>query len=153
MSSAFAVFVSLTLASHAVGDERDLDDESMRFANTLVAAYNCELLGYGVDYVGLADWGHEMRQAIMAQGATDEEALERIQSEVRFVRDRFNARYYSAIFYGGEAQGRYQRTFTKKCNALADNQDTASFFNKPEGRLSHAGLRRKIGYPVLRPED
>lgn len=150
MGSTFAIFASLALASPSVANDRELEDESMRFANVLVTAYNCELLGFGVDYTGLADWGYETREAMVAEGTPDEEALERIRSDVRVVRRRFNTRYNSAITFGGEAQGRYQRTFTKKCNKLADNQETAALFTKPERRLSFAELRQKVVYLSLR---
>ena len=88
MSATFTILSSLALASGAAETDRNLDEESVRFANTLVTAYTCDLLGYGVDYISMVDWGHETREAMMAEGATYDEAMKRMQADVRVVRDR-----------------------------------------------------------------
>lgn len=156
MSVALAIFASLALTSNPFEQVRDLDEGSMRFANTLVTAYTCDLLGYGVDYIALADLGYETQEAMMKQGATYDEAMNRIRADVRRTRDRFNSRYYTAIYRArfnvraaddvtspGQLQ-RFQRTFTSRCNALAEQEETAAFFTKPESRLSSADLSRKV---------
>lgn len=155
MSATFTVLASLALASGAAEADRNLDEESVRLANTLVTAYTCDLLGYGVDYISMVDWGHETREAMMAEGATYDEAMKRMQADVRVVRDRFNATYGTAItasrwaiFDNGITshgpQGRYMKTFSKRCNRLAKDEVTSAFFTKPESRVSGAELSRKV---------
>lgn len=155
MSAAFTVLASVALASGAAEPDRNLDDASMRFADTLVTAYTCDLLGYGVDYISMIDWGHETREAMMAQGATYNEAMDRMQADVRVVRNRFNATYGSAIMASRWAifdfdvtshgpQGRYMKTFTKRCNRMAKDDVTSAFFTKPDNRVSGAELSRKV---------
>lgn len=145
MNAAFGLMASVALGSVPANEAQDIDDDAMRFANTLITAYSCDLLGYDVNYIGLVDRGHEIREAIMDGGATYDEATERLQGKVRSVRGRFNRRYRSAIFAGGETRGRFWKSFAKKCNALADSEETAEFFKKPKRRLSYAEFRRKIG--------
>ena len=131
-------------------------DQSMRFANTRVTADTCDLLGYGVDYIGIADRGHQARERMMEQGATYDEAMDRIRADVSSVRNRFNSRYYSAIYLerfnvlaadnvtSSGPQERFQKTFTKRCDDLAEREETAALFAKPESRLSGAELRRRV---------
>ncbi|MEM7688388.1 MAG: hypothetical protein AAF291_05135 [Pseudomonadota bacterium] len=145
-----------TQASAPSTTEATLDDASTRFAHVLVTSYTCDLLGYGVDYLAIADLGHETRERMMADGATYDEAMERIRADVTRVRDRFNSRYYSAIYRGrfnfGAAdvfpdngqQQRFQKTFTDRCNDLVEEGPTAAFFTKPDERLSSADLSRKV---------
>lgn len=161
MSATFTVLASLALASGAAEPDRNLDDESMRFANTLVTAYTCDLLGYDVDYISMVEWGHETREAMMERGATYDEAMDRMQADVRLVRDRTNATYGSAInrlrfntggatgVFDSGAEGRYRKTFTKRCNRLASAKDTGSFLTTPEKRLSMAALGRKVRQLVV----
>lgn len=153
---AIASSLALTSAPASATVSTDLDDASMRFANTLVTAYTCDLLGYGVDYIGIADRGHQVRERMMEQGATYDEAMTRIQADVANMRDRFNSRYYTAILLtrfnvpaadditSSGPQERFQKTFTDRCDDLAETEETAALFLKPESRLSSADLRRRV---------
>lgn len=156
MSVTLGFWAPLALMSGTAAATNDVDAQSKRFANTLVTAYTCDLLGYGVDYIGIADLGHETRERMMADGATYDAAMERIQGDVTRIRDRFNSRYYSAIyrarfnldaagvFQNSGSQERFQKTFTDRCNDLAEKGQTAALFTKPEERLSSADLSRKV---------
>jgi hypothetical protein len=81
--------------------------------------------------------------------------MERSLADVTHVRNRFNSRYHSVIYHArflGRAadsfdngqQQRLQKTSTKRCNDLAESEETAALFEKPESRLSSAELNRKV---------
>ncbi len=155
MSAPLGVLASLAMVSGTVEPERNLDDASMHFATTLVTGYTCNLLGYGVDYLGIVDWGHETREAMIASGIEPDEAMNRMQADVRNVRNRFNGTYGSAItasrwaifdsnVHSHGPQGRYMKTFTKRCNELVRDKRTAAFLTKPDERVTGADLSRKL---------
>lgn len=130
------------------------DSGSARFAEVLVTAYVCEHLGFGVNYEGLAGWGDTIGERMAADAAIPpEQALARIRGDVVTARERFNAIHGPAVWAtamtltgvdaGSDAQYRFQKTFTGRCNDVVAAADTAAFFVAPEDRLSGADLSRK----------
>lgn len=158
MGASMAILAPLAMisASTPATTAANVEEDSTRFANTLVTAYTCDLLGYGVDYIGIADRGHQLRERMMDQGATYDEAMDRIRADVANMRDRFNSRHYTAIYRtrfnvpaadnitDSGPQQRFQKTFTDRCDELAEREETAAFFVKPQSRLSSAELSRKV---------
>lgn len=159
MSASLTLLSSLVLASSpaasgAVDQNASLDDQSMRFANTLVTSYTCDLLGFGVDYQGLADWGYTLQDSYVNAGVSEDQAMDQIQAKVRRVRNRVNDAYsavwafapFRAAFIGSggtERQYRFQKTYMDRCNSLAEAEETSAFFSAPDRRLSGAELTRK----------
>lgn len=147
----------LPLAAMTMADDRLVsaaDGGSARFADVLVTAYVCEHLGFGVNYEGLANWGETIGERMAADAAIpSEQALARIRDDVVSARERFNAIHGPAVWAsamtltgidaGSDAQYRFQKSFTGRCNDLVAAADTGAFFAAPEGRLSGAGLSRK----------
>lgn len=155
MSGALTILASLVLASNSAEQLRDIDDESRRFANVLVKSYSCDLLGYKVDYVGLADWGFDIRNRFVDAGLEPDAAMGRIQADIGIVRRRFNFSYGSTIlwrqsspiidvFIEGRGVGDFIHVFTERCDDLAEQEKTAVFFEKPEQRLSVGDLYKKL---------
>lgn len=152
MSTALTILASLAMASSSAEGTKGLDDESMRFANVLVKSYSCDLLGYDVDYVGLADWGFDIRNRLVEAGLEPDTAMSRIQADIRTVRARFNSAHLSTILLidyldfnpGDRGMGGFIHVFTKHCDALAEQETTAAFFAKPEQRLSVGDLFKKL---------
>ena len=156
MSGALTILAALVMASDSPEELRDIEDESMRFANVLIRSYNCEVLGYKVDYVGLADWGYVIRDRFVAAGLEPEAAMGRIQADVRLVRRRYNSAEGSPLVWidyspvtdfiiGGDGGvGYFIHVFTERCDALAEQEHTAAFFEKPEKRLSVGDLYEKL---------
>jgi hypothetical protein len=72
MSAVLPVLSAMALASGAIEtDPRvNLDNRSMRFGHTLVTAYTCDLVGYGVDCIGIADLGHGTHGCMVARGSS-----------------------------------------------------------------------------------
>lgn len=153
----WSVTLILPLAAMAMGGdaspETDTDSASERFARVLVTAYVCESLGYGVNYEGLADWGHAIAAQMESDGATPEAAMAHIRSDVRNARDRFHAIHgqtlgtaaasvsgYAGVMEGSDAQYRFQKSYTDRCNDLAAAPDTGALFTAPERRLSGAAF-------------
>lgn len=160
MSAALSFLAPLVAASLSssgpVESEASLDRASMRFADVLVTSYSCELLGFDVDYQGLAEWGEETRARLVAAGADPGDALSRMQDDIGAQRDSFH-RYQGKVIrqvvarrglanidLGHDAIYRYQKTFTDRCEDLAASSDAGAFFVAPDERLSGAGLGRKI---------
>jgi len=157
MSMAFSFLASLTALSltPAVTTEKEvaLEHASTRFADVLVTSYTCELLGFEVDYEGLADRGEETRARLVAAGFDPDEALSLMQRDIQTRRNRFNQYQGGLILWRGarlannfddEALYRFQKTFTNRCTDLAGSGDVGAFFGSPEERLSGADLVRKI---------
>jgi hypothetical protein len=155
MSGALTILASLVMASNSPQGLREVEDESMRFANVLINSYNCEVLGYKVDYVGLADWGFVIRDRFVAAGLEPEAAMGRIQADIRVVRRRYNSANASPLLWidyspvtdiiiGGRGMGDFIHLFTERCDALAEQEHTAAFFEKPEKRLSVGDLYKKL---------
>lgn len=161
MAASLSVLAWLALASGSAAPDRNLDDESLSFANTLVTSYSCDLLGYDVDFIGLTDRGHDIREAMIEAGATPEQAMERIQSHVRLARARFNKTYASAFIFhasvgadtnsaGTDPLYRFMKTLTKRCNELAEARETSALFIAPNERMSGAEVSRKIRMLAMR---
>lgn len=157
MSMAFsflAPLAALSLAPAVIAEnEVALEHASMRFADVLVTSYTCDLLGFEVDYAGLADWGEETRARFVAAGIDPDEALSRIQRDIQTRRNRFHHHQGGLILWRGvwlannfddEALYRFKKTFTDRCTDLAGSSDAGAFFGSPEERLSGADLVRKI---------
>jgi hypothetical protein len=153
----WSVSLMLPLAAMAIGgdmpSDADTDSVSERFARVLVTSYVCETLGYGVNYEGLADWGHAIAAQMESDGATPEAAMAHIRSDVRNARDRFHLIHGQTLrtaalagpgrLGGDEAQYRFQHRFTKRCNDLVAAPDIGALFTAPEQRLSGAAFSRK----------
>lgn len=155
MSATLALLAPLALGLGASGTVHQLEDERQIFADVLVTSYVCDLLDYRVDYLAIADRGHETRERIMINtGATYDEALERMQSDVQVKRNWFNRTYRSALGRSGrinttvensvEPQFRFQKTFSDRCDDLAEASETNAFVSAPEKRISGAALSRKV---------
>lgn len=161
-----AVSFGLPLAGLAMLADAPLDmpvdpgAESARFANVLVTSYVCEHLGYSVDYAGLSDWGDRVIEDLVAAGVAPKDAMIRIRSDVRRERDNFNERHGNAVWQTGllmtgvdqgtDAQYRFQKTFTDRCNMLARSSDAGVYFGAPESRLSGADLSRKTRALIIK---
>lgn len=147
----------LPLAAMTMAGERPVsaaDSGSARFADVLVTAYVCEHLGFGVNYEGLAGWGETIGERMAAEAAIpSDRALARIRADVVTARERFNAVHGPAVWAsaitltgvdaGSDAQYRFQKSFTGRCNDLVAAADTGAFFTAPEDRLSGADFSRK----------
>lgn len=143
-------------ADAAVFTDAELERQSWRFAKVLVDSYACDLLGYEVDYEGLADWGWETHLRLVDAGASDEEALARIRNDVGVHRMRFNSFHGQVVplsFRGNaaliglsndEALYRFKKTFGDRCDDLIDSSDAGAFFEPPEERMSGQELVRKL---------
>jgi hypothetical protein len=119
------------------------------------------LLGYHVSYTGLADWGYEIREGMIDSGIDPDDALNRIQGDLRTVRNRFNTLYDLKNAFnrwnGGSFPGDFIHIFSGRCDELAENAETAALFVKPDERLSLTELgfrsartpRRNAGSPVV----
>lgn len=155
MSGTLTILASLVLSSVSAEELKDIDDESTRFANVLVKSYSCDLLDYGVDYQGLADWGFDIRDRFVDAGFEPDAAMGRIRADIRIVRGRFNSAYLSTIRpnrllpalevnVGEPGLGGFIHVFTERCDELAEQEKTAAFFRKPEQSLSVGDLYKKL---------
>lgn len=121
-----------------------VEDQSREFADALVTAYACELLGYQVDYDGLADYGYEVRDNFVAFGLDPSQAMERMQRDVRQRRARFNTyegrfiagpiREFSSLGYSPQAKFRHR--FTRLCSKLTASQTVGFYITEPEERAN-----------------
>ncbi|MEO0872048.1 MAG: hypothetical protein AAFY19_08850, partial [Pseudomonadota bacterium] len=126
---------------------------SRDFADTLITSYACEVLGYTVDYEGLADYGYEIRDNFVAFGVEPSEAMERMQSDVRQRRERFN-RFEGgflrfrvgnfADFDGYSPQGRFRHQYQRRCNRLTQSRRVGYLIEKPEARVSMQELNAAL---------
>ena len=137
------------------------DSGSARFAEVLVTAYVCEHLGFGVNYEGLAGWGEAIGERMAEDAAIPpEQALARMRGDVVTARERFNAIHGPAVWAtamtltgveaGSDAQYRFQKSFTGRCNDLVAAADSGAFFAAPGDRLSGADLSRKTRAAMIR---
>jgi hypothetical protein len=157
----WSVSLMLPLAAMAMGGdappETDTDSASERFARVLVTAYVCETLGFGVNYEGLADWGHAIAAQMESDGATPEAAMAHIRGDVRDARDRFHYLHgqtlvtaaaidsgFAGMTEGYDAQYRFQKSFTDRCKDLAAAPDIGALFTAPEQRLTGAEFSHTI---------
>lgn len=163
--SFLAPLAAMSLAvSDAADSEAELESRSWRFADVLVTSYVCDLLDYEVDYEGLADWGWETHGRIVAAGATDEQALLRMQRDIRAQRVQFHRHYGRVIIgsgrnvlvvglMGDEALFRFKKTFGDRCDEMAAASDVGAFFTRPDERLSGADLWRKMDNMARRSRE
>lgn len=160
MGVALSLALPLAAMSMASGDQPGPDAGSARFANVLVTAYVCEHLGFGVDYVGLADWGDAITDDLIAAGTAPEGALAHIRRDVVTARGAFHRSHGNALWGAGmmmtgvengyDAQYRLQKTFTDRCNRLVRSSDAGAYFVAPEARLSGAELSRKTRAMIVK---
>lgn len=154
MSGALAVLASMLLAASHGEPVQDPDKESMRFADALVTSYSCELLGYEIDYGGITAWGSDIQSRMFDVGIEPEEAMRRMQADVRTVRNRFSNLYFSIIprwrapewaAVGGPDLGQFIHVFSRRCDTLVEQDQTAAFFRQPDQRISVGDLVLKLG--------
>lgn len=157
----FAPLFALPLAAMAMsGDALPKPEaDSARFADVLVTAYVCEHLGFTVDYDGLARWGDGITERFVAAGTAPKDALANVRRDIRAERDAFHRSYGNAVWVtgmtpvgvdaGSDAQYRFQKTFTDRCNALVRSSDAGGYFLAPESRLSGADLSRKTRAMII----
>ena len=131
----------------------DVEEQSRDFADALVTSYACDVLGYTVDYEGLADYGYEIRDNFVAFGMEQSEAMEQMQSDIRQRRDRFNRFEGSflqwrvdnfADFDGYSPQGRFRHQYQRRCNQLTQSQKVGYLITKPEDRVSMQELNANL---------
>ena len=159
MATALTILAPLALAMGGAQLNVDIDDQSARFANVLVTSYNCELLGYGVDYMGLADWGYAIRDAMVDNGVAADKAMAKMQADVRSARRRYNdtVRWTASGIqipgtvartpFSNDLFGQFRHVYHERCDRLSSEDQTAAYFAPPEERLSGADIGRKLrGY-------
>ncbi|MEM6859003.1 MAG: hypothetical protein AAF559_14155 [Pseudomonadota bacterium] len=131
----------------------DVEKQSSDFADTLVTSYACDVLGYSVDYEGLADYGYEIRDNFVAFGMEQSEAMERMQSDIRKRRARFNRFEGSFLrfrvdrftdFDGYSPQGQFRHRYGRRCNRLTQSQKVGYLLTKPEDRISMQELNANL---------
>ena len=159
MSVALSFALPLAAIAMAGNALPEPEADSARFANVLVTAYVCEHLGFDVDYAGLADWGDAVTDGLIATGTAHEDALAQIRRDVVTAREAFHRSHGNALWNTGvmipgaeiahDAQYRFQKTFTDRCNRLVRSSDAGSYFAAPESRLSGAELSRKTRAMII----
>ena len=153
----WSVSLFLPLAAMAMGAEppASQDGGSQRFAKVLVTSYVCDVLGFQVNYQGLADWGYTIQAEMVEAGATPEAAMARIRSDVRDSRDRFHYIHgypFMLAVQNNAARGvpeddrlyRFQKTFTDRCMDFVAAPDIGALFIAPERRLSAPDLASRV---------
>ena len=163
MSVALSFALPLAAMTMAVDALPEPETGSARFAEVLVTAYVCEHLGFEVDYDGLARWGDGITEVYVAAGTAPKDALANVRRDVRAERDAFNRSYGNAVLATGitpvavdaglDAQYRFQKTFTDRCNALMRSSDAGGYFAPPESRLSGAELSRKTRAMIIKAQN
>jgi hypothetical protein len=153
----WSVSLILPLAAMAMGTQpvAPADAGSQRFANVLVTSYVCDMLGFGVNYEGLADWGYAIQAEMVEAGASPEAAMARIRSDVRNARDRFHYihgyQFMRAVqidavsgVVADERLYRFQKSFTDRCRDFTAAPDIGALFTAPERQLSGPDLSRRV---------
>lgn len=153
----WSVSLILPLAAMAMDAQpaATTDGGSQRFAKVLVTSYVCDVLGFEVNYQGLADWGYTVQADMVEAGATPEAAMARIRRDVRDARDRFHYIHGSPFMEAvrmnavrGVAEDdrlyRFQKSFTDRCMDFAAAPDIGALFAAPEGRLSAPDLAERV---------
>jgi len=160
-----ALSFALPLAAMAMAGDAlpEPEADSARFADVLVTAYVCEHLGFTVDYDGLARWGDAVTERFVAAGTAPKDALAHVRRDVRAERDAFHRSHGNAVWSAGmtitgaeigyDAQYRFQKTFTDRCNALVRSSDAGSYFAAPGSRLSGAELSRKTRAMIIKARN
>lgn len=154
MSWSVSLFLPLAAMAMDAQPAVQADGGSKRFAKVLVTSYVCETLGFGVNYEGLADWGFAIQAEMVEAGATPEAAMAQIRSDVRGARDRFHYIHGQTLrtaamgvrlgVGGNDAQYRFHKSFSDRCNDLAAAPDTAALLTAPEQRLSGAAFSHTV---------
>ena len=104
-----------------------------------------------------AHFGLRMQKA--TQQLANHQTLGQTRRDIRAERDAFHRSYGNAVWVtgmtpvgvdaGSDAQYRFQKTFTDRCNALVRSSDAGGYFLAPESRLSGADLSRKTRAMII----
>lgn len=155
MSWSVSLFLPLAAMAMQTTPATPHEGGSERFARVLVTSYVCDVLGFQVNYQGLADWGYAIQAEMVAAGGTPEAALARIRSEVRDARDRFHYIYgypFMTAVQMNAVRGvaeddrlyRFQKSFTDRCMDFVTAPDLGALFIAPERRLSGPDLASRV---------
>jgi hypothetical protein len=157
MPITLGVLAPLALAASPVEtlSRSDVEDASSRFADVLTTSYVCDVLGYAVDYPGLASLGYATQDLMIDAGYDADEAMERIRNDVEWKRERFHRYHGQSIMrgvylasapsgFGDEAMFRLMKTFRGRCNDLASSLDAGPFIEKPDDRMNGLEVRLEL---------